>query len=68
VISLGGRRAIRSDDADLTVFQVHGWDGEPHNAQPGEHQAIRWCSLADLATLPLADLRLQTLAEGILTA
>ena len=68
VTSLGERRFLRSHDADLTVFQIDGWDREPGNTQPGEHQAIRWCSLADLPTLPLADRRLETLARVVLTA
>ena len=36
------------EPADITVFVVLAWDGEPVNAAPEEHSEIGWFSLSEL--------------------
>lgn len=48
----------------LTVFAVESWAGEPANHAPDEHDAVRWSSVADLATARLADPRLLPFTAG----
>ncbi len=36
------------EPADITVFAVVGWRGEPVNAAPDEHSDIRWLSMGEL--------------------
>jgi 8-oxo-dGTP pyrophosphatase MutT (NUDIX family) len=45
-----------SDPAlETHAFLADSWDGEPRNAAPAEHDAIRWFDIDDLLTLHLAD-------------
>jgi 8-oxo-dGTP pyrophosphatase MutT (NUDIX family) len=39
---------------EVHAFLVTCWDGEPVNAAPDEHDALRWFQPSDLASLTLA--------------
>lgn len=39
---------------DMHAFLVTRWDGEPVNAEPDEHDDLRWFRPSDLADLKLA--------------
>lgn len=60
--------AETSADADIDVFAVSAWVGEPTNRAPQEHAAIAWFSVEELPRLDLSDRRLVPylldLAEG----
>lgn len=40
---------------DVHAFLVTRWDGEPFNAAPEEHDAVRWFRPSDLPDLTMAD-------------
>ena len=40
---------------DMHAFLVTHWEGEPVNAEPEEHDALRWFRPSDLAALKMAD-------------
>lgn len=40
--------------ARLTVWKVTGWDGEPANLAPEEHDDLRWFAPGELAGVALA--------------
>jgi 8-oxo-dGTP pyrophosphatase MutT (NUDIX family) len=49
-------RAV-TDDAlgiDLSIWFLEGWDGEPENAAPEEHDALAWCDAAAWSARTLA--------------
>lgn len=46
---------LHTDDLELNVFLVDGWEGEPANLATDEHDAIRWVASGELDRLPLAD-------------
>ena len=60
--------AETSADADIDLFAVSAWVGEPANHAPQEHAAIAWFSVEELPRLDLSDRRLVPylldLAEG----
>ena len=45
---------LAGDELVLSLWVVRAWDGEPHNLQPHEHDALRWVGAADLPRLRLA--------------
>jgi 8-oxo-dGTP pyrophosphatase MutT (NUDIX family) len=51
---------------DLDIRLVEQWEGEPRTVDRTEHEEVRWCSYADLMTLPLVDERLRRLLSGLL--
>ena len=42
-------------DLDIETWAVAGWSGELFNAEPAEHDAIRWFTVPELEGLDLAD-------------
>ncbi len=45
-----------SDPAlDMKAFLVTRWEGEPVNAEPEEHDDLRWFRPADLADVKIAN-------------
>ena len=46
---------VERPTVSMSVFVVDSWTGTPQNADPEEHDDIRWFSLADLESLDLAD-------------
>ena len=47
MLALGELSGATSDPWRLRLYAVTAWSGEPRNLQPGEHDELRWCSLAD---------------------
>ena len=45
---------VERTTVSMSVFVVDSWTGSPENADPEEHDDIRWFSLADLESLDLA--------------
>ncbi|GAA1596380.1 8-oxo-dGTP diphosphatase MutT [Kribbella hippodromi] len=45
---------ISDPNLDMYAFLVTRWDGEPVNAEPAEHDDLRWFRPSDLADLKLA--------------
>ncbi|WP_369257707.1 NUDIX domain-containing protein [Geodermatophilus amargosae] len=47
---------LRVEDGglSLTVHAVRAWEGEPRNAEPEEHDELRWVSAAEVRGLRLA--------------
>jgi ADP-ribose pyrophosphatase YjhB (NUDIX family) len=45
---------IVDEDLDLTIWTVAGWRGDPTNAAPEEHDAIRWVEMSEIDSLRLA--------------
>lgn len=45
---------IADDGLDVHAFVVTGWDGEPANTAPDEHDAVRWFAPDQLVDLDLA--------------
>ena len=52
-------------DLHLALFVVRGWDGEPRNLQPHEHDELRWVSAAEVRGLALADPSYADLVERV---
>lgn len=48
----------RTSDADIEIFEVTSWVGEPFNHAAHEHAAIGWFSIEELSRLPVPDTRL----------
>ncbi|WP_432890585.1 NUDIX hydrolase [Kribbella sp. CA-245084] len=46
--------AVSDPTLDVHAFVVTRWDGEPVNAEPEEHDDLRWFRPSDLANLKLA--------------
>ncbi|MFF0343151.1 NUDIX hydrolase [Kribbella sp. NPDC004875] len=46
--------AVSDPNLDVHAFLVTRWDGEPVNAEPDEHDDLRWFRPGDLAELKLA--------------
>lgn len=46
---------VERPGVSMAIFVVDSWTGTPQNADPEEHDDIQWFSLADLASLDLAD-------------
>lgn len=42
-------------DLDIEIWAVANWEGEIVNAEPDEHDDIRWFVAAELDTIDLAD-------------
>jgi 8-oxo-dGTP diphosphatase len=57
---------IEAPGLQLAVWRVDGWDGEPVNRAPEEHDELRWCTAADLAVLSMAHEQYPTLLSGLL--
>lgn len=68
VTALAHLASETSADADIDVFTVSAWIGEPTNCAPQEHAEIAWFSAEELPRLDLSDRRLVSylldLAEG----
>lgn len=64
----GALLRVDEEDLDLTVFLVAAWVGEPRIVDSAEHDELRWCSSADLRTLPIVDVRLVGLLTSLLAA
>jgi 8-oxo-dGTP diphosphatase len=45
---------VRDSTLDMHAFLVTRWDGEPVNAEPLEHDDLRWFRPSDLAGLKIA--------------
>lgn len=58
-------QTLTVDDAELDVFVVDDWTGEPTNLAPEEHDEIRWVRAAELERLSLADPRYHDLLRDI---
>lgn len=58
VTALAHVAAETSADADIDVFAVSAWGGEPTNQAPQEHAAIAWFSAEEMPRLDLSDRRL----------
>ena len=50
-----GDLVLSADGWHLTVWVVRAWTGEPRNAQPDEHDDLRWFDLASALSLDFAD-------------
>jgi 8-oxo-dGTP diphosphatase len=50
-----GDLVLSADGWHLTVWVVASWEGEPHNAQPDEHDDLRWFDLEGALALEFAD-------------
>ncbi len=48
-------RHAQSDDLDIEVWAVSSWSGDPVNAAPDEHDALRWFALDELDAIDVAD-------------
>jgi mutator protein MutT len=59
---------VREEDLDLAILRVAAWSGEPSIIDRAEHDAMRWCSYAELQMLPLVDTRLADLLTSLLPA
>ena len=46
---------LEDPDIEATAFLVTSWRGEPRNAAPEEHDALRWFTAEELPGLRLAD-------------
>jgi 8-oxo-dGTP diphosphatase len=46
--------AVGDPTLDMHAFLVTRWDGEPVNAEPEEHDDLRWFRPSDLAELKMA--------------
>lgn len=61
--------AISNPALDLHAFLVTHWDGEPVNAEPDEHDDLRWFHPTDLANLNLSNpAGLSNILDAIQTA
>jgi 8-oxo-dGTP diphosphatase len=56
VTRVDGEPLLRVGEGELhlAVYAVRGWDGVPHNRQPGEHDELRWVTAAEARGLALA--------------
>lgn len=45
---------LRDGAVVLHLLRVRGWVGEPNNADPEEHDEVRWIGIDDLVRLKLA--------------
>lgn len=54
--------------AETHAFVITGWEGEPTNLAPDEHDDIRWATPAELAELDLAVPEVATLAAEAVAA
>ena len=48
-------RSSPGPDLDIEIWAVASWDGDIVNAQPDEHDEIRWFGVEELGELTLAD-------------
>jgi 8-oxo-dGTP diphosphatase len=54
---------VENGDLRLRIWLVREWSGDPRNAQPDEHDDIRWFTLAEARQLDLADSKYVGLLE-----
>jgi 8-oxo-dGTP diphosphatase len=47
--------AVNDPTLEMYAFLVTRWDGEPVNAEPAEHDDLRWFRPSDLAGLTMAN-------------
>ena len=65
VLTAFPRAEVTVSDAQLTVFLVSEWSGEPVNAAPEEHDLVGWFTAAEALDLHLADDRLGQLIRDL---
>ena len=66
ICDAGEALRVTTADAELTVFRVRAWTGEPVNAAPEEHQCIAWFDALEISGLALADERIGPLLRDAL--
>ena len=59
-------RRVQVGDIDITVFIVRAWKGTVRNAQPDEHDALRWFGSEEIDGIDLADSQYRELLRAAL--
>ncbi|HEV2346762.1 MAG TPA: NUDIX domain-containing protein [Actinocrinis sp.] len=59
---------VVTKDAEIAIWLVEGWSGEPKNTAPAEHEAIGWFDPGTLDLLDLAHPNYLTIIKEALAA
>ncbi|MFF8679358.1 NUDIX domain-containing protein [Streptomyces sp. NPDC015237] len=54
-----------TEDADMRIWLIKDWSGNPVNAAPGEHSAIAWFTLDEMENVKLAHPRYYVLISRL---